>query len=190
MKTNRIAALASLLSLALAGCATHKTDKAEAWGGTVVGQLNKQAVVQKVDYRTREVTVKEEAGETTTVVAGPLVRNFNQIKPGDKVSVQYQESVTILGMSGVGAVPARAESVDVARAPLGEKPAGVIVQTGEAIAEVVAINHKDRTVTLKGPLRILIVEVDKNVTGFDRLKKGDKVYLRSTAALAVAVTAE
>lgn len=36
----------------------------------------------------------------------------------------------------------------------------------------------------------LTVEVHKDVKGFDRLKKGDKVYLRSTAALAVAVTAE
>jgi len=66
----------------------------------------------------------------------------------------------------------------------------VVVQTGEAIAEVVDINHKHRTVTLKGPVRTLTVQVDENVKGFDRLKKGDRVYLRSTAALAVAVTAQ
>lgn len=185
-----MAVWASLLGLAVAGCATHQTENPEAWGGTVVGQMNKRAVVQKVDYQTREVTVKDDTGETTTVVAGPLVRNFNQINRGDKVALQYQESVTILAISGVETVPARAESVDMTRAPLGEKPAGVIVQTGEAIAEVLAINHKDRTVTLKGPVRTLTVQVDKKVKGFDRLKAGDRVYLRSTAALAVAMTAE
>lgn len=198
MKTKRIAALAGLLSLVLTGCATHqtenkteqKTENPEAWGGTVLGQISRRAVVQKIDYQTREITVKDDTGETTTIVAGPLVRNFNQIRPGDKVALKYRETVTILGVSGVAAVPARAESLDVARAPLGEKPAGVIVQKGEVIADVVAINRKERTVTLKGPRRTLTVQVDKDVKGFDRLKQGDKVYVRSTAALAVAVTSE
>jgi len=190
MKTNRIAAVAGLLSLTLAGCATNKSDKPEAWGGTVVGEINKRAEVQTVNYLTREVTVKDDTGETTTVVCGPLVRNFNQINRGDKVAVQYQETVTILAMSGGGGAPGRAESVDVAGAPLGQKPAGAIVQTGEVLADVVAINHQDRTVTLKGPLRTLTVQVDKAVKGLDRLKAGDKVYVRATATLAVAVTAE
>ncbi len=192
MKTDRMAVWVSLLSLALAGCATHK-DKAEnpeAWGGIVVGQINTRGVVQDVDYRTREVTVKHDTGETRTMVAGPVVQNFNQIKKGDKVALQYRESVMIMAMSGIEAAPARAESVDVARAPLGEKPAGVIIQTGEVVAEVVAINHKDRTVTLKGPMRTLTVEVDKDVSGFNRLKKGDKVYVRSKATLAGAVTSD
>ncbi len=190
MNNHRLAAVVAVLSLIMAGCATDKPEKTEAWGGTVVGQLNKRAVVQKVNYQTREVTVKEDTGDVKTVVAGPLVRNFNQINPGDKVTLRYQESVTIIGMSGVEARPARAETVDVAGAPLGQKPAGVIVRTGEAIAEVVDINHKDRTVTLKGPLRTVAVQVDKPGKTFKRLKAGDKVYLRSTAALAVAVTAE
>jgi len=55
---------------------------------------------------------------------------------------------------------------------------------------VVAINHQERTVTLKGVLRTVTVRVDEGVKGFDRLKKGDQVYLRSTATLGGAVTAE
>lgn len=181
---------AGLLGVALAGCATHKAEGPETWGGTVVGQLEKKAVVQDVDYRTREVTLKDETGEVTTVVAGPLVRNFNQITRGDKVALQYQESVTLLAMEGVEAVPARANSLDVVGAPLGEKPAGVVVQRGEVIAEVLDINCKDRTVTVRGPVRTLTVKVDSGDQNFKRLKPGDKVYMRATAALAVAVTAE
>ncbi len=192
MKTNRIAALAGLLSLILTGCATDKTEqkKPEAWGGAVVGQLKTKGVVQNVNYGTRQVTIKHDTGETVTVVCGPLVRNFNQIKNGDKVALEYQESVTILALSGVDTVPARAETVDIAGAPLGQKPSGMIVQTGEVLAEVVAINYQDRTVTLKGPVRTLTVTVNKEVKNFDRLKQGDKVYLRGTQALAVTVTAE
>jgi len=190
MKMNYMAIWASMLGLALAGCATQKTDSPEAWGGAVVGQLQKKAVVQNVDYRTREVTVKDEAGEISTMVAGPVVRNFNQINPGDKVALQYRESVTIAVMKGVDVAPTRAETVDVAGAPPGEKPAGVIVRTGEVVAEVIAINHKDRTVTLKGPARTLTVQVNTKDKGFNRLTVGDKVYLRLASALAVAVTAE
>ncbi len=101
MNANQIAVWASLLGLGVAGCATHKAEIPQAWGGTVMGQLSQRAVVEKVDYDTREVTVKDEAGERTTVVAGPLVRNSKQIKKGDKVALEYQETVTILGMSGV-----------------------------------------------------------------------------------------
>lgn len=72
--------------------------------------------------------------------------------------------------------------MDVVRAPLGERPAGVIVQRGEVIADVVALHRKARTVTLQGPMRTLTVQVAKGVEGFDKLKKGHKVYVRSTTA--------
>lgn len=190
MRTNRIGVWVSVLGLALAGCATQKNERCQTWGGTVAGEITKRAVVQDVDYHTREVTVKDDGGEMTTVVAGPMVRNFSQIQKGDKVTLQYQESVTLMAMAGVDALPARAESLDVARAPLGEKPAGVIVRTDEALGVVLAIDRKNREVTLKGPVRTVTVQLDKHAKGLDQLKPGDKVYLRSTAALAVAVTAE
>ncbi len=190
MNTSRSVVWASLLSLGLAGCATQKEEPPQAWGGTVIGQYHKKAVVQHVNYSRREVTVKDEAGEVSTVVAGPLVRNFNQINEGDRVALQYQESVTLLAMKGVEAVPARADSVDVVGAPLGEKPSGVIVRQGEVIAEVLDVNQKDRTVTVRGPVRTLAVKVDKRDKNFKHLQPGDRVYVRSTSALAIAVTAE
>lgn len=103
-------------SVSLAGNAANKP---QAFGGFVVGEAKMQAVVEAVDYTTREVTVKDSKGKLTTAIAGPMVLNFNQIKKGDKVSLQYQERVTILPVSGSQAVPSRTEVVDVAGAPLG-----------------------------------------------------------------------
>ena len=129
-------------------------------------------------------------GKTTTVVAGPMVRNFDRIRAGDKVALRYQESVSVVAMSGIDATPSRAQSVDVTGAPLGQKPAGTIVATDEVIAEVVGLKPEDRTVTLKGPLRTVTVQVAEKVKGYDRLKVGDKVVLRVTQALAIEVTAQ
>lgn len=64
------------------------------------------------------------------------------------------------------------------------------MRTSEVIANVVDINHQDRTLTVKGPERTVIVVVDEKVKDFDRIKPGDKIYLRFTKALAISVTAQ
>ena len=190
MRSNRIGMLAAAVLLGSALLSAAEEKKPEAWGGAVVGQLTMTATVVKVDPATREVTVRDSEGKTTTVVAGPMVRNFDRIRAGDKVALRYQESVSVVAMSGVDATPSRAQGVDVTGAPLGQKPAGTIVATDEVIADVVGLRPEDRTVTLKGPLRTVTVQVAEKVKGYDRLKVGDKVVLRVTQALAIEVTAQ
>jgi len=58
------------------------------------------------------------------------------------------------------------------------------------MADVVDINHQDRTLTVKGPERTVIVLVDEKVKNFDRIKPGDKINLRFNKALAISVTAQ
>ncbi|MBZ5589375.1 MAG: hypothetical protein LAO05_12515 [Acidobacteriia bacterium] len=190
MKRVRVVAIALAAVLGFISVLQAQEKKPEAWGGVVVGRLTLTATVVKVDPATREVTVKDSEGKTTTVVAGPMVRNFDRIRAGDKVALRYQESVSVVAMSGIDATPSRAQSVDVTGAPLGQKPAGTIVATDEVIAEVVGLKPEDRTVTLKGPLRTVTVQVAEKVKGYDRLKVGDKVVLRVTQALAIEVTAQ
>jgi hypothetical protein len=163
-------------------------NEQESFGGTVVGTVDLEAVVEAVNYETRELTLKDSMGEIATYVVGPIVRNFDQIKKGDKVSLQYQESVTIIDYSGLETEPARGEMVTLEGAPAGEKPSGVIVGTTEVLAEVIAIDQEARTVTLKGPMRTVTVAVDETVENFDRVKQGDKVYLRFTEKVVGAVT--
>lgn len=192
MRTARmatLAALAALLPLTMACCTTTE-KKPEVWGGVTVDQSKLTAVVENVDPETRQVTMKTDKGETQTIVCGPEVRNFAQIRKGDKVTVDYRESVTIMAMSGVKAGPEGSETTDVVGAPLGQKPAGTIVKTAEVLAEVTAIDHAKRMVSLKGPARTVTVQVPQEYQGLSRLRKGDKVYMRTTVALAIAVTAQ
>ena len=54
------------------------------------------ATVVSIDKKTRHVTLKTEDGKTKTlVVPEDKVPNFNQIKKGDNVVVDYFESLTL-----------------------------------------------------------------------------------------------
>lgn len=58
-------------------------------------------------------------------IGGDAVRNFDQIKVSDKVKASYYESVAVyLGIPG--SQPEADATEVVARAPKGEKPAGMI----------------------------------------------------------------
>jgi hypothetical protein len=106
------------------------------------------ATVETVDAKTREILIRLEDGSHETMVAGPEVRNFSQIKPGDHVHAQYQSALmTSIGKPGQAGM----SDLDVEggqRAPLGGKP-----RAGYG-AEI------HRTVTITG------VDLDKNTVSF------------------------
>jgi len=52
-----------------------------------------RATVTAIDPSTRTVTLKAEDGQTFDVVAGPAVKNYEQIKVGDTVKATYTESL-------------------------------------------------------------------------------------------------
>lgn len=83
------------------------------------------ATVETADPTTRQILLKSQDGDYVTMVAGPEVRNFAQIKPGDRVYAHY--------ISALAARIGRPEETPLAdqdvisggRAQPGEKPFGV-----------------------------------------------------------------
>ncbi len=110
-----------------------------------------------------------------------------QIAVGDNVKVDLVEMVTVI-VSDKQVEPSRVDDVEMDRAALGEKPAGTITQTVNVMATVTDIDYEKRTVTLKGPLQTLVVEVDKEAYNFAKVKAGDTVNLKIVQKMAVAVT--
>ena len=51
--------------------------------------------VTKIDAATRTVTLKNQDGETS-IVAGPEVKNFAEIKVGDRFDVVYEMAIACL----------------------------------------------------------------------------------------------
>jgi hypothetical protein len=55
--------------------------------------IKASVVVTKIDKASRTVTMKSASGEIFDVVAGDEVRNFDQVKVGDQVVVQYARAL-------------------------------------------------------------------------------------------------
>jgi Cu/Ag efflux protein CusF len=59
------------------------------------GTATVTATIQAIDAASRLVTLKFDDGTVDTVVAGPEVRRFNELKVGDKVTFRYHESAVL-----------------------------------------------------------------------------------------------
>ncbi|MFM1759999.1 MAG: hypothetical protein RLY75_1270 [Pseudomonadota bacterium] len=96
--------------------------------------------VIKIDAATRTVTLKNQDGETS-IVAGPEVKNFAEIKVGDRFDVVYEMAVAIelVKVKNPGA-PSEQVTTSTATAPQGDKPGIITTNTITATANVEAID--------------------------------------------------
>ncbi|HKZ07154.1 MAG TPA: hypothetical protein VJU81_16950 [Methylomirabilota bacterium] len=184
--------VAALLAIGVAADAQTGTApgmKAEAKPGAVVVEaVTFKAKVDAVDKDKRLLTLTGPRGNTATIKAGPEVKNFDQIKVGDTLTVRYLDSVALFVRKS-DQPPAATEAGAVEVAPKGQKPAGIIVSTVEVTGTVEAVDVARRTVTLKGPEgKTRTFKVDPSVKRLGEVKKGDQVVARHTEALAVSVS--
>jgi hypothetical protein len=158
-------------------------------GVVMVDAVSITATVEAIDYDKRTVALKGPKGNVVVLKVGPDVKNFKQIKVGDRVTTKYFESTAIyLRKPDEPPFAEGASAVQVA-AP-GEKPGAVAVDTMELKARVEDIDYKTRTVTLRGPQqKTVTLKVDKDVKRFAEIKKGDEVVVRHTEAMAINVEA-
>jgi Cu/Ag efflux protein CusF len=150
------------------------------------GTVRLTATITAIDAATRTVTLKGPQGNEFSVVAGPDVRNFAQMKVGDKVDVQYLEALMIELRKGSTAPVSRTESAAVGAAKPGALPAGMAGRQVTVTAEVVAVDPARQVVTLRGPQRTVEVKV-KDPAQFKLVAKGDRVEATYTQAVAIAV---
>jgi len=197
---NKIAALTLGTALLLAGssparaaepamkdAAMAKAPAPRVFGGLVAETQHLKAVVQSINYETREVVLKGEKGMVRTVTAGPEIKRLAEIKVGDTVELGLIEALAVFFGDAAGA-PARDQSVEVVRAAKEDKPGAALVTTTRVLATVEALDFKARTATLKGPNRTVTINVSADAVNFEQAKVGDSVYLEYSQAVAVAVT--
>ncbi len=145
------------------------------------------AKVVAIDKATRTVTLKGRRGIPVDVVAGDEVRNFDQIKLGDLVSVRYTEALALDLRKTKAAGGDVTVSEGSTRAKPGEPPAAAGQRQVRAIAEVVDVNPKKNTITLKGPRGNRVTLDVENPDQFKVVKKGDQVDVTYTEAVALSV---
>ena len=152
----------------------------------LASEVTVSATVTAIDKATRQVTLKGPKGKLNTVTAGPDVRNFDQVKVGDVVTVRYLEALTLTLMKGGKELRSSSETPAAARAAAGERPAGVVANQTEVTANVIAVDAKTQTVTLRGPKRTVEMKVP-DAGQFKLIKVGDQIHAVYTEAVALSV---
>jgi len=185
-----IASVGFVVSVALAATALAQTGAAvvgKAPGVAGAAQTVKvTATITNIDAATREVTVKGPKGREVTLLVPPEVKNFAQMKVGDHVNVQYTEALMLELKKGSTAPVARSEQTGAGTAKPGERPAAIAGREITVTAEVVALDPKSQTVSLRGPKQTVDVKVP-DPEQFKRVAKGDRVEVTYAEALAIAV---
>jgi len=184
----RAIAIAAAVALApTAGAQTGSAMVGTAPGAAVAAQEVKiTATITAIDKSTRDVTLKGPEGNLVTVTAGPEVKNFDQLKVGDKVDLQYLEALTLELKKGGGMIVGRTEKAGAASAMPGEKPAAGAGRQVTIVADVVALDPTKQIVTLKGPQRTVDLRI-ADPEQFKRIAKGDQVEAKYTQAVALTV---
>ncbi len=148
------------------------------------------ASVESVDPATRGLVLKGREGMRVAMVAGPEVRNLEQIKPGDQVVAVYHQALAAAVKPRGTPTAAPTVSDKVERTKPGEKPnaaAGISVAT---TVQIESVDKSFNTVSFKrsdGIVRTVAVEDPDAQKFIHTLKPGDPVEIVYTEALAVSV---
>ncbi len=168
---------------------TYRAPDTEAPRREVTTHATAQATVEKINQKTRMITLKTETGETFEMKAGPEVQRLNEIKKGDIVMVDYVESQALyVKKAEKGETPSH-EAGDMAARLDTKNPASVMASSEQVSAEVVKVDYKERKITLKGADgTVSTMHVPDEVRRLKEIKKGDHIVAERTLAVAIAVT--
>ena len=184
-----VLALVLLVSVATVALAKKKPGKksGERPGVVVTEAAVVKATVEAIDYPTHTITLKGPKGVPLTYRVDPIVKNFDQVKKGDKVVARYLESVAIYVDKSQGK-PAASGMSAVEVAPRGKKPGRISAKVSELIASVETVNYTKHTLTVKRPDGATFTfKTDKRVKNLRDVKAGDEVVVRYTEALVISV---
>jgi hypothetical protein len=191
--------LSAVALLVLPACSDKsqepKTERAESAtyksgvpGGIVVETTTHTARIVSVFPGTREVVLDLPDGKREVVTCGPMVVNFDQLRPNDmvKLTVTEQVAVAMASESDRPDTDAGGDTV-VALAPKGAQPGAVMANVKQVTATVTAIDVPHHTATLQfpdGSTHKISVRHDIDLS---KRRVGEKVVIRTTDAVALKV---
>jgi hypothetical protein len=150
-------------------------------------QLYEGSVV-KIDKKTRTITFKNQEGETK-FVAGPEITNFDQIKKGDRVNVNYELAVAIeLIKTKSDGVRSKVETNTVTQSKANEKPSEMITNKTTIIADIISVDRDKKLVSVKGPSGKITTVTVKNPALLADVNVGEQVKVIYFDAMAASIT--
>ena len=182
-------AMASAAALAIVACSPSVKGTEDvvvvetADGAIIVDTFTTTATVTGINADKRELMLTAPDGRKTTYKAGPDMVNFSQLQVGDQVKAVLTEEVAVAIGTGAATMPTGGGAV--ALAPVGAKPAGVMVETANVTAKVTAVDAKKHKVTFQlGDGTTKTVKAGKKVD-VSVLNVGDSVTIQVGEGLVV-----
>lgn len=146
------------------------------------------ALVESVDQAARTVLLQREDGSFLSMKLGAEVRNFAQIRPGDRVIVEHTEAVAA-AMARPGQPPLVAAEADTRR-PLGARPGAATADVLRVRVTVDQVFSGGQMVSITGPTgnKRTIAVRNPDMQAFVRgLRAGDQVDVTFVDVVAVRV---
>ena len=189
MKAIKTSILFAALAIATAAVAqTADTYVVNQPGAVGAGQMiSATGTIKAIDQKTREVTITGQQGREFVVTAGPEVKNFAQLKVGDRVDVHYAEALLVELKKGGGAVVGRTEQAGVASAAPGSMPGAMVGRQVKVVGDVVKVDPAKQTVTVRGAQHTIDVNI-RDPEQFKRIAVGDQLEATYFEAAAVDVS--
>ena len=180
----RQGAILALPFMALIGCASEPE-------APVVASTTREIVgaVDRVDARNRTIVVRGPDNRPQTYQLGPEVRNFAQIRRGDRVRVHYEEAIAVrMARPGTQFEP-EAAAGGVRAAP-GERPGMGTVAAIRTRVRITAVDSENNIVSFIGPSRVertVAVRAPELQEFLKTLRPGNQVDVAIAEAAAIRV---
>ncbi len=148
--------------------------------------IKAEGTVESIDRQLRALVIHWDDGSYSTFRAPRVMRNFNNVRLGDVVEVEFQEA-SVLSLVRGGTVPSGSGS-HLSRAHRDERPHGENVYVTQQVATVQQIDAATRQVVLRNDEtgNVRTVNVPPSVS-LDGVNVGDKVVVTSGESILVDV---
>jgi hypothetical protein len=181
----------SLCQLAiLAVAAVVSSAFAQQPGGAYTSTLTRtRATVTAINTEKREVTIQGDHGPVT-IAAGPGVKNFDNLKVGDRVNISYYQGTLAQVVKGGKTVKDPAVSTFAQGNSPGMSPSGVIGASATVTVKIQDVNLPTNTVAFTrsdGTTHIVQVKSPEMQSFIRDLKRGDTVQVTFTDSVAVEI---
>lgn len=176
-----------LLAALPSGCTTTPEAPRQA---QITDEVTAKATVVAIDGASRQLTLQGAEGPAMVLVAGPEVRNFDQIEVGDTLTANYTVTVSARRLEADEFDTQEGAGIAAARADEGQKP-GAAIGAGMAMTVVVKSVDREQNIVVftdpEGAIHAIEAQRDVGRRFIAGLEPGDRVELVYGEALALAV---
>ena len=156
-------------------------------------EVTLQAKITAINPSTRAVTLKGAAGNSVTVIAGPLVR-LDLLRVGQTVNAKYYRSVAFIvnpPRGGNGVPVSNDQFTQIAMRPV-QAPGGIALQMVKISGTVVGVDLSSNSISLVNPSGGQVYTIDvtdpARIAMLPSLQVGDTISAVVSEVLAVSIT--